>query len=97
MVHGGTRRKIHGYGSMLIYTDYRDGYRLTTHLPLTVHKKELRRIMRKHNVNDAAIERAISVAAATYLRQCLYESFFTMDHKAAPVSLNLRSGKEKYE
>src|SRR5437867_3595431 len=82
---------------LYIYRDHRDGYRLTTHLPLTVHKKELRRIMRKHGVNDAAIEHTISVAASTYLRQCLYESFLD---KCIRTVLRYRQPpvwKEKYE
>jgi glycosyltransferase involved in cell wall biosynthesis len=82
---------------LYIYRDHRDGYRLTTHLPLTVHKKELRRIMRKHNVNDAAIERAISVAAATYLRQCLYESFLDKWITRLLRSHEPPLWKEKYE
>ena len=82
---------------LYIYRDHRDAYRLTTHLPLTVHKKELRRIMRKHGVNDAAIECTISVAASTYLRQCLYESFLD---KCIRTVLRYRQPpvwREKYE
>ena len=43
--------------------------------------------MRKHSVNDADIERAISVAAATYSATVFIRVVLRqMDHKAAPVS-----------
>jgi len=82
---------------LYIYRDHRDGYRLTTHLPLTVHKKELRRIMRKHGVSDAAIERTISIAAATYLRQCLYGSFLDKWIRMVLRSHHPPVWREKYE
>ena len=82
---------------LYMYRDHRDGYRLTTHLPLTVHKKELRRIMRKHGVNDAAIERTISIAAATYLRQCLYDSFLDKWIRIVFRSHQPPVWREKYE
>jgi glycosyltransferase involved in cell wall biosynthesis len=82
---------------LYIYRDHRDCYRLTTHIPLTVHKKELRKIMRKHGVNDAAIERTISIAESTYLRQCLYESFLDKWIKVALPSHQPPVWKEKYE
>jgi glycosyltransferase involved in cell wall biosynthesis len=56
------------------YRDHRESYRLTTHLPLSVHKREIRRIMRKHGVG--AFRAALRVAAArkAFLRQCLFRS-----------------------
>ncbi len=54
--------------------DHRECERLTTHLPLKVHKRELRRIMRKHGVPPARIERCVGEAERGFLRQCLYRS-----------------------
>jgi glycosyltransferase involved in cell wall biosynthesis len=59
---------------LYIYRDHRDCYRLTTHLPLSLHKREIRRIMKKHRINESAIKLKISAAKSTYLRQCLYGS-----------------------
>ena len=59
---------------LYFYRDHRDSFRLTTHLPLSVHESELRRIFRKHGATPAAIENKITDARATYLRQCLYKS-----------------------
>jgi len=56
------------------YRDHREGYRLTTHLPLSIHKREIRRIMRKHKVDPATIKRQIMKAEKLYLRQCLFRS-----------------------
>ena len=59
---------------LYLYRDHRECERLTTHLPLSVHKRELRRIMRKHHVPPARIERRIADAERGYLGQCLYRS-----------------------
>jgi glycosyltransferase involved in cell wall biosynthesis len=56
--------------------DHRDGFRLTTHLPLSVHIEETKRIMRKHGASEASIRRRIRSAKRGYLRQCLYRSPF---------------------
>jgi len=56
------------------YRDHRESYRLTTHLPLSVHKREIRRIMEKHGVGPLIIEERIAAAERSYLRQCLYRS-----------------------
>jgi glycosyltransferase involved in cell wall biosynthesis len=59
---------------LYVYRDHRESYRLTTHLPLSHHKREIARIMGKHGVGDSAIGEAIAQAERSYLRQCLYRS-----------------------
>ncbi len=59
---------------LYLHRDHRDSFRLTTHIPLSVHVRELRRILRKHGVDDDRIEERIGRATATYLQQCLYTS-----------------------
>jgi glycosyltransferase involved in cell wall biosynthesis len=56
------------------YRDHRECYRLTTHLPLSVHKKEIRRIMEKHGVDALTIRERIARVEKTYLQQCLFKS-----------------------
>jgi glycosyltransferase involved in cell wall biosynthesis len=56
------------------YRDHRECFRLTTHLPLTVHRRGIRRIMEKHGASEEAIRQRLEYAEATYLRQCLYDS-----------------------
>ena len=52
--------------ALYLYRDHRDAERLTTHLPLSVHLKEIRRIMRKHGASRGAT-RADVVARKGYL------------------------------
>lgn len=59
---------------LYLVRDHRDCFRLTTHLPLSHHKRELRRIMKKHDVDRAAIRTKIKLAKRSYLRQCVYRS-----------------------
>jgi glycosyltransferase involved in cell wall biosynthesis len=59
---------------LYLYRDHRSSERLTTHIPLSVHVRELRRILRKHGLDRHASERRIDEARVTYLRQCLYRS-----------------------
>ncbi len=59
---------------LYIYRDHRSGHRLTTHLPLTTHVNEIRRILRKHGAPEDAIASHIAQARASYLRHCLYSS-----------------------
>jgi glycosyltransferase involved in cell wall biosynthesis len=56
------------------YRDHRSHYRLTTHLPRSVHRRELARIFRKHGVPPALARQRIRAATNSYLRQCLYRS-----------------------
>jgi len=49
-------------------------YRLTTHLPLSVHSREVARILRKHGVGWWTVARSVLRARGGYLRQCLYRN-----------------------
>jgi glycosyltransferase involved in cell wall biosynthesis len=70
--HGATFRRIDE--CLYIYRDHREGSRLTTHLPMSIHVRELRRIFAKHRVPKAAAEERIRNARRDYLRQCLYRN-----------------------
>jgi glycosyltransferase involved in cell wall biosynthesis len=59
---------------LYVYRDHRSSFRLTTHLPLAHHKREIARIMAKHGAPPEAIERRVARAEQSYLRQCLYRS-----------------------
>jgi glycosyltransferase involved in cell wall biosynthesis len=59
---------------LYVYRDHRTGFRLTTHLPLKHHKREIARIMAKHGAPEQAIAERVSRAEDSYLRQCLYRS-----------------------
>jgi hypothetical protein len=54
------------------FRDHRSHDRLTTHVPLDAQVAELRRILRKHRVPEAEIERQVARRRAGYLRQALY-------------------------
>ena len=56
------------------YRDHRAGFRLTTHLPLSVHLRECDRILRKHRVDEPARRAFLARARRSYLRQCLYRN-----------------------
>ncbi len=58
------------------YRDHRDCYRLTTHLPMSVHVRECDRIMRKHRVPWWERKSRLFRIQRTYLRQCLYRNRF---------------------
>jgi glycosyltransferase involved in cell wall biosynthesis len=59
---------------LYVYRDHRSYPRLTTHVPRSVHIREIRRIQRKHGMGRLATERFIFAARRGYLRQCLYRS-----------------------
>lgn len=61
---------------LYLYRDHRESYRLTTHLPLSVHKREIKRIMNKHGANGSVVNAKIAAATESYLRQCLFRSRF---------------------
>ena len=60
--------------ALYLYRDHRGGERLTTHLPLSVHLRELRRIMTKHGASRDEMEAKLASAKSTYLQQCLYRN-----------------------
>ncbi len=59
---------------LYVVRDHRSGYRLTTHIPLRTHVREIRRILRKHGAPRAEIRRRVAKARKGYLQQCLYSS-----------------------
>jgi glycosyltransferase involved in cell wall biosynthesis len=59
---------------LYVIRDHRSHFRLTTHVPRSVHLREIRRIMRKHGMGRLEIERSVRKARRSYLRQCLYRS-----------------------
>lgn len=61
---------------LYLYRDHRAGVRLTTHTPLSVHKAETARIMRKHGASEQQIRAKLAAAERSYLRQCLYFSYW---------------------
>jgi glycosyltransferase involved in cell wall biosynthesis len=56
------------------YRDHREAYRLTTHVPLNVHQREIWRILKKHGVGWTSRVRHLLRARQGYLRQCLYRN-----------------------
>jgi len=60
--------------ALYLYRDHRDAARLTTHLPMSVHLKEIRRILRKHGASRGEMEAMLARAKSSYLRQCLYRN-----------------------
>jgi glycosyltransferase involved in cell wall biosynthesis len=60
--------------ALYLYRDHRGGERLTTHLPLSVHLRELRRILTKHGASRDEMEAKLARAKSSYLKQCLYKN-----------------------
>jgi glycosyltransferase involved in cell wall biosynthesis len=59
---------------LYVYRDHRECFRLTTHLPMDHHKREIARILDKHGVDSSSIASQVAHAQRSYLRQCLYRS-----------------------
>jgi glycosyltransferase involved in cell wall biosynthesis len=59
---------------LYIYRDHREGYRLTTHLPLSVHSRQIVKIMRKHGVSWRRTLMQVLEFRRGYLRQCLFRN-----------------------
>jgi len=78
------------------YRDHRECYRLTTHLPLSVHKREIRRIMKKHGADTVSIRERIAAAERSYLRQCLYRSAVDKRNKEKLGDEARRGWRETY-
>jgi glycosyltransferase involved in cell wall biosynthesis len=60
--------------ALYLYRDHRDAERLTTHLPMSVHMREIRRIFRKHGASRDETQAMLARAKSSYLRQCLYKN-----------------------
>ena len=59
---------------LYLYREHLKAFRLTTHLPLSVHKKEIMRILKKHGVEEEIIKERIAHGEKTYLQQCIYRN-----------------------
>ncbi|MDB4907538.1 MAG: glycosyl transferase family 2 [Gemmatimonadetes bacterium] len=59
---------------LYVYRDHREGYRLTTHIPRSVHLREQRRVLEKHGVAEPLIRKRLRDAKRGYLRECLYRN-----------------------
>lgn len=59
---------------LYLLRDHRENFRLTTHLPLSVHIAETRKMFRKHKVPEKLIRKKIRDARRSYLKQCLYDN-----------------------
>jgi glycosyltransferase involved in cell wall biosynthesis len=68
---------------LYVYRDHRAHFRLTTHLPMSVHRQELNRIYRKHGLPRKLAKKRIRAATTSHLRQCLYRS--TLDKRVKEV------------
>jgi len=60
--------------ALYVYRDHRDGYRLTTHVPLSVHTRQIIKIMRKHGVPWRRLLPQLLEFRRGYLRQCLFRN-----------------------
>jgi glycosyltransferase EpsE len=59
---------------LYIYREHDECFRLTTGLPLSVHKQEIQRILRKHGLSEEEIRTWVEKAQRSFLRQCMYNS-----------------------
>jgi glycosyltransferase involved in cell wall biosynthesis len=59
---------------LYVYRDHREGFRITTHVTLKQHTRELARVMRKHGAGEAAVAARLAAAQRSHLRQALYRS-----------------------
>jgi len=70
--HGAVFHPIHRV--LYMCRDHRDGFRLTTHVPRSVQRRELRRILEKHGVAPAIARRRVRDDSRNYLRQSLFRN-----------------------
>lgn len=59
---------------LYVYRDDRELFRLTADLPLSTHLRELRRVLRKHDLSRDQTERRLEEARTSYLREGVYRS-----------------------
>jgi glycosyltransferase involved in cell wall biosynthesis len=78
------------------YRDHRECYRLTTHLPLSVHNLGTIKILRKHQVRWPRIIGRLTGANRGYLRQCIYKTSFDKWFKELVGYSPRRGWREKY-
>lgn len=58
--------------ALYVFRDHRETYRLTTHLPRSVQRRTLRRVLMKHGVTRSRAWRLSWHASRGYLRQSLF-------------------------
>ncbi len=81
---------------LYVYRDHRRCFRLSTHLPRSLHERELRRILAKHRVPESLVAERVAAARETYLRQCLYRTAFEAGLRRA-LRIERREGwRERY-
>jgi GT2 family glycosyltransferase len=69
---GAVIRAVHR--ALYVYRDHLDGFRNTTHIPRSVHVRNLKYIYGKHGLPSAIARRNLRRAKRGYLRQCLYRN-----------------------
>ena len=78
------------------YRDHREHYRLTTHVPLQKQINELKKILRKHGLNDREIEDQIERRKSKYLKQAVYLDDEDKEDKES-MNYDIKSGwRQKY-
>ena len=82
---------------LYIFRDHRESFRLNTHLPLSVHIVETRKMFRKHRVPKKLIRKKIREARRSYLKQCLYNNEFDRLIKESLGFSARRGWREKYK
>jgi glycosyltransferase involved in cell wall biosynthesis len=60
--------------ALYVVRDHREGFRLTTHVPRSIQRRGLRRILEKHGVAPALVRRQVRRATRGYLRQSLFRN-----------------------
>jgi glycosyltransferase involved in cell wall biosynthesis len=81
---------------LYVYRDHRAYFRLTTHLPRSVHRRELSRIYRKHALEPKAVRRRVRSDTGSHLRQCVYRWAFERRIKEALGLQPKRFWRERY-
>jgi glycosyltransferase involved in cell wall biosynthesis len=82
---------------LYLYRDHREDERLTTHVPLDVQVEQVRRILAKHGLDEAAIDAGVEMRVRDYLRQALFRDASDRVEKEAS-SFDPRAGwREAYK
>ncbi len=76
---------------LYFYRDHREGYRLTTHVPLNQQILELRAIWSKHGVSPEEVDAMIQARRSSYLKQALFADEADRSKKEAEA-FDIRSG-----
>ncbi len=59
---------------LYLYREHDECFRLTTGLPRSVHRREIRRVLHKHGLPEKEIAAWIANGQESYLKQCKYDS-----------------------